>query len=131
MSKIQNASPGWQYVAATLHMMVLAALNGTVLALLLIVRPEPFLLLLLRTIFALLLSMYAMYLTRGLRERTGRRVITVLAIISAYALFASAIFLWLIDNLPWWMVVTQWATVVVYITFVLLLTSLPRVRSRT
>ncbi|MBF4561252.1 hypothetical protein ITJ38_05535 [Agreia pratensis] len=131
MSKIQNTIPAWQHVAATLHMMVLAVLNTSVLVLLLVVRPEPFLLLLLRTTFALLLSMYAMYLTRGLRDRNNRRVIKVLTIITAYALLASAIFLWLVDNPPWWVVVTQWVTVVIYIAFGLLLATLPRERSRT
>jgi hypothetical protein len=98
-------------------MMLLVILNLVLLVVLLIVRPTTLLWPLIRTIFALLLSMYALYLTRELQIPSNLRASKLLAIITSYALIASAVFLWLVGNLPWWMIVGQWITVIIYATF--------------
>lgn len=106
-----------RHIAASTLMMLLVILNLVLLVVLLIVRPTTLLWPLIRTIFALLLSMYALYLTRELQIPSNLRASKLLAIITSYALIASAVFLWLVGNLPWWMIVGQWITVIIYATF--------------
>lgn len=106
-----------RHIAASTLMMLLVILNLVLLVVLLIVRPTTLLWPLIRTIFALLLSMYALYLTRELQIPSNLRASKLLAIITSYTLIASAVFLWLVGNLPWWMIVGQWITVIIYATF--------------
>lgn len=124
MSKISTYNITWQHALASALTALLAVLNIVLLVVLLVVRPEGLFLLLIRTVFALLLSLYALFLTRELQNSANRRAGKVLAIITGYALVASAVFLGLVGNLPWWMTGGQWITVVIYVLFGLVLASI-------
>jgi|GEM_PF-5837121 len=89
--------------------------NIGALIVILVSHTSPFLSLLVRTVFALLFSMYVLALTKQLRDGNRKRARRSIVLVCVYAVVASILYLMFVSGLPDWVIYLQWTTLGCYV----------------
>lgn len=123
MHKMSNIQPTNRHVMSiTLISFGLLVMNLCIIILVFIFMPQPYVAIVVRSIFALLLSLYAISLARNLSTANSKNARKYFQRICMYVLAISAIFLVVIRDIPLWLYGVQIITVLCYSTVLVLLT---------